>query len=170
MGDIEIRPGSDFATTLKRVKEFSPELATSLRKELRNAGGLLVQDVRAAVRGQARGERIAKQTRRGHHKAGAKVSFRDAIASATSLKIVAGTTRQGISVVTDASKMPENIRAMAKAWNKKSFRHPVFGNRDRWVNQDGRPYFGSVINEHVAEVQEAMNTALSEALEKIGGN
>jgi hypothetical protein len=53
---------------------------------------------------------------------------------------------------------------MVRAWNRPSFRHPVYGNRETWVTQTGHPYFESTILQHRVDVQLAILRALQDAI------
>jgi hypothetical protein len=74
----------------------------------------------------------------------------------------------GARIVTSASRLPSAHKGLLNVYNKKSFRHPVFGDKDVWVAQEGRPYFGSVIlkamNDAVAnEIFSAIDDAVKAA-------
>ena len=49
---------------------------------------------------------------------------------------------------------------------RKKWRHPVFG-QDVWVNETGRPYFGSVISSHRNKVTAAVQTAMETAVKSL---
>lgn len=160
---VEVDP-RQFAATLRAIKEFSPALATATRKRLRLAGADTVKAVQAEV--LAGGRTVTWRVgSKGKTKTG-NIGLRAGIANGTKMAIVAGKTRQGVSIKTDSSRLGPGQAAMVKAWNKPSFRHPVFDS-GAWVSQAGRPYFGSVINKHKQDFADAVNAALADAVREM---
>jgi hypothetical protein len=136
-----------FAELLAATKAFSPKLATRLRKRLRDAGQSTITDIRGV---------LSESTPAGNSTPG---PVRTALAAGTKVSIRAGKSAQGVRIVTRDRANP----VMAKAYNKRSWRHPVFGDRENWVTEGGRPYFGAVISRHQREFQDAVVVALNEA-------
>jgi hypothetical protein len=69
-----------------------------------------------------------------------------------------------VKITANANKMPSGMGPMVKAYNtSKAFRHPVFGDEDRWAYQAGRPYFGAVAFDPVR--RKAMLAAIKKALD-----
>jgi hypothetical protein len=58
---------------------------------------------------------------------------------------------------------------MLKALNTASFRHPLFGDKEHWYDQPGRPYFGAVLKRHQPEMVKAIESALDDAVKALGG-
>ena len=53
---------------------------------------------------------------------------------------------------------------MLRLYNKPSWRHPVFGNREAaWETQSGNPYFRNVLDKHVDSLGRAIDRAMDEA-------
>lgn len=151
----------NFHRVLSAAKEFDAALYAGLRRELRDAAKPLVEDIQANIR-------LIPSSGR------TRWGMRDALAKGTRASIVSGgkTGRMaGIRIVTKPKPVPYATKSGAKlhtfptaAFNTKSgrFRHPVFG-ADRWVEQAGRPYFGSVIYGHRQQVAERIAAVLAEA-------
>lgn len=158
--EIKLNP-AQLAATLKAVKAFSPALATATRKRLRGVGAEIVSAMQVAVMGATGAGPKRLRGKQAPH------SMRRGIAAGTKMVIVAGTTRQGISIVTSSAKLPPGKFAMVKAWNKPTFRHPVFGDRSTFVQQPGRPYFGSVAMAKKSKVAAAMQQVLDDAIREI---
>lgn len=144
---------AELSRLLKDVKAFNKELATATRKRLRTAGEAGVKDVQ-------------RHLRSGPSKQGKHV-LREGLAKGTKTSIRGGSKTAGVSIVTTGVKLSAAKQAMTRAYNKRSFRHPVGGNRDVWVNQRGRPYFGAVLDEHKPDMQRAMEQALRDAADTI---
>ena len=61
-----------------------------------------------------------------------------------------------------------NIKS-ASAASSGRFRHPVYGNRDRWVNQDMHPFLAPAVKKNEALIQREVTAALNDALRVLGG-
>ena len=59
---------------------------------------------------------------------------------------------------------------MVKVYNMPTFRHPLYGNRQVWVQQKGRPYFNAAILPLQAQMQDRIYFAIDEALRSIGAH
>lgn len=158
----------------KRLRQAGrKDLRSSLRKKISDAGRPVLDDVKTAVRtipvtshgggtAQRRRYNVGRATtERAKRSAGRRgAGLRSTIASATKLQI----TAKGVRFVVQSSKLPENQRSLPRHLDsEKGWRHPVFGNRDNWVAQKGRPYFASTIKKKAP----AFRRAIVEAMEKI---
>jgi hypothetical protein len=151
--EVEVRlDPKDLGRLLREAKEFAPELAKATRKRLRDVAGEGVTDVRRRLMG-----------RTFHHDTG----LASGLAAGTKVSIRTGANTAGVSIVTTGTKLPAGKQPMVRAYNKRTFRHPVFGNRNVWVTQRGRPYFGAVLDERKSSMLQAMEAALREAAETI---
>ena len=75
----------------------------------------------------------------------------------------------GAKITTGSSKLAAENKGLLNVYNKKTFRHPVFGDKENWVEQQGRPYFGSVIQKALDRaLVEEVRAALDEAATAIG--
>lgn len=61
-----------------------------------------------------------------------------------------------------------HARPFEGAAGKPRFRHPVFGNRDRWVNQATRPYLLPAIRSRQTSVARRMRIAVERAVARHG--
>ena len=143
------------------TRDFDRKLYAQLRKALREAGRPIVDDVKAEIM------RIPSS---GKYRGG----VRAALAAGTSVAIGASSEKSaGIRIKTSPRRLPANKRALAKAFNKDSFRHPVYArawlrrNRQKWVSQPGRPYFGEVIAKHYPDVQDRLAQAFLDAVDTL---
>ena len=76
----------------------------------------------------------------------------------------------GIEIVASGSGLDDKRKILVKRWNrKKGFRHPVYGNRENWVAQEGRQYFGKVIIEHRKDARVHVLAAMREAEKSLEG-
>ena len=147
---------SEFTTLMRDAKAFDRDLGLRMRREIRNAAKPIVADVkRKVLEDPPGGGRVT-------------VGTREAIARGVALKISTATKGGGVTVAASGRHLPTDRKAMLRAYNSDSFRHPVYGNRKRWVRQQGNPFFRSVIAEHGVQLRIAVQKALFEAAEALG--
>lgn len=143
-----------FGRMVTDIKGFDKKLYSNLRKELRRAGESAVLAVRDRVlSGEAKTD----------------TGLRRGIAAGTKVSISGSVSRGGVSIKTTGNRLPPDKRAMVKAYNKSSFRHPVFGDPQVWLVQTGRPYFGHVLDDKKPEMEAAVRKALYDAVSSIRG-
>lgn len=96
---------------------------------------------------------------------------RMAAATGTKTEIRGGMLAQRqstVAVLIDANKMPPGQRTLPRHMERaKGWRHPVYGNREKWVRQPGHPYFYSTLDAFrpfwSAAVKAAMDATMREA-------
>jgi hypothetical protein len=144
----------DFAA---RLDTFEGKLKTQLRRRIKEAGQLAVDAIRVKLAEPSPAD--GPDTGEG----------RRALAAATSIAVSFTKTGAGVRVVTSSRRLsPEHV-ALLKTYNLKESRHPLFGNRNVWIRQKGRPYFGAAIAPEMRkELAGKMRLALADAAEKIG--
>ena len=145
----------DFHRLFVATKDADAVLYRGLRKALREAAGPMVAGIRAQI------DLIPSS--------GKSTGVRAALKAKTRASISTSARSAGVRIVTSPRRLPPGKRVLAKSLNKAAFRHPVFGNREEWVNQSGRPYFGATINAHTEETRrrvQAVMEDMSETLRK----
>jgi hypothetical protein len=156
---------TEFSRVFRMAKEFDKELVKRIRRNIREAAKPAVAEVKREVQKTPRsgGKRSAKVrvVRRGQERT---TNLRAALAAGTSLRITARARGGTVTITTDARRLPPDRAPMVRAYNKRSFRHPVFGDTERWVAQKGTPYFGPVILRHEKSLHAAVEAALAEAI------
>jgi hypothetical protein len=151
--EIRLDPAS-FGRLMRAARAYDAELAKAVRKRLRVAANEGVKDVKQRL-----------LSRPFHTDAGLAAG----LAAGTRVSIKTGIKTGGVSIVTTGSRLPAGKQAMVRAYDKPSFRHPVFGNRDVWVTQAGRPYFGAVLDERKPAMRAAVEQALADAAATLEG-
>lgn len=150
----------------QELDSYDKELARELRRRIKNAGQVAAEKVKATLRLPSPG---------GGDDSG---EGRAALIAATRLSVSFGKSAAGAKIVTGSSRLSAANKGLLNVYNKKTFRHPVYGNRKVFVPQQGRPYFGSAImsvvnKEILAEIQAAIDDSLAEVgrrkLESKGG-
>lgn len=110
------------------------EIKKRFRKELRAAARPLVPKVRASIRSIPSSRSYSPNGLRG------------ALSKATRLEVKTAGRYAGVAIRVDGRKMPSHMKSLpSMVEGKKRWRHPVFGNREVWVNQPKHPYFYDVL-------------------------
>jgi hypothetical protein len=152
-GAIDFDIKSNLRGLLTDLKEFDPQLATVVRKQLRAAGDDAIKAMGDILDAEGKGgvvtgfTRITGRDSRGRMRLNQrdKVITREAnrsrsrgtreeIKRGLKLKVTAGTSRTTVRLATTKG----DLRG---AMNRRSWRHPSFGGRGPWVEQPGSRYF-----------------------------
>lgn len=135
------------------------DLRKKLRDQIKKAGRPVVAEVRTAIStlqvtsggaisGRVRGRAQQRQP-----------GLRRAIAAATKLEI----TVNGVRVVVRKNALPEDQQSLPRNLDKATgWRHPVFGNTDRWVSQRGGPWFAVTIHRSAPTFRRAIVQAMDD--------
>jgi len=79
--------------------------------------------------------------------------LRATIAGAISIAVRTG-GNPGARVWVDRGKLPHDLRNMASVINTGKIRHPVFGNRSRWAQQNATPlWWDKTVRAHAGRMQ-----------------
>lgn len=95
-----------------------------------------------------------------------RASWSERIPAAIKLKLSLSQSRPGVRLVTDAAAAP-HARPLEDA-NGAGLRHPVFGNRDVWVQQRTRPFFFPAVKAGSAQVVAESTAAVVAATRAAG--
>lgn len=181
---------AELSNLLKAAKDFDAKLSRDLRRAIHDSGNEIVDGMKEvldepppAKLGRARYGTKTYRSKNGKKykrrviksfdaREGGRVrsrGMRESIKGSltTSIRTRKSESRGSVSsvkITANANKMPPGMAPMVKAYNtSKAFRHPVFGNKDRWAYQAGRPYFGAVAFDPVR--RKAMLAAIKKALD-----
>jgi hypothetical protein len=125
----------------------------NLAKQLRTADARLYRAAQRSIR--AVGDEVAERARRNAE-------------WSTRIPPTVTTRASGVtSVIVRAggAQAPE-AKPLEHAGAEGTFRHPVFGNRQVWVDQPARPFLHPAALEHLQEDAEAVAAALSAEVER----
>lgn len=144
MADKPIIDRSEFLAFYKAVGEVSPEIQKAMRKRLNAAGRPIVAQVKqAALQIPSKVEKGKDQP----DKYTDLFSLRRAIAQSVKGRF-SGTGKGGVYSIrvstTDfmaISGRPRTIPYYLEG-RKRRWRHPVFGNKENWVDQEAHPFLG----------------------------
>lgn len=185
--EVIVRPNINIRAFFADLEAFDPALAKAIRRRLRTAGQGLIAHMKEVldepppglVSGVTKETRVTafKSSRRregkiftkreyvtdvkGTGSRGRHVGARDAIKAKLRTQVSTSKTRPGVRIVGSGAPF-------ARSYNTLRFRHPVFGNRAKWIEQAGRPYFSHVIEMHRRELEEQVWNAIDDGLEAMG--
>lgn len=89
------------------------------------------------------------------------------IPAATRLKIAFGKKTAGVSIVVGAKRAP-HARPFEHGGQPGDFRHPVFGNRRKWVAQRARPFLAPAARGQINNVKEELREAVMTVVRENG--
>lgn len=180
--DFQLR--SNLRGVLSDLKEIDPKLATATRRKLRQSGDDALEEMRKVLAEPSPGVvtrviKTAGRDSRGRRRMLATgVETREAdrtrsrgaragVARGLKTRVVTGKTRQTIRITGSGD-------AFARSYNLLRWRHPIRFNPETttasqvpWVEQGGRPYFGTVVARRQREIFRRIDDALGEALDTI---
>ena len=151
----------DFRELFARSSQVEPKLRTALRRRIRDAAKGVAEDVKAEA--LQPGEGVGTKDYAYAAGRGRSTGLRRGIAAAVRVGILTGNARSGVRITTNAP--------LAGAWQaRRGWRHPVFGDRDAWVQQRGRPdYFYGTVWDGRDQVKSAVESAMQEAADSLKG-
>jgi len=154
--------GKDGAAVRKVLtKTIRAKLARIVAEQKREALNMQVKGTRG--KGAARREQFhthrAKRARRGGY------GLRNAVSRGIVSKVTYSGYKVGARISVSSAQLPQSQRRLPRRLNsRRGWRHPVWGNRDRWVQQHGEPYFDNPINRHRDEVRREVYAAVNEVM------
>lgn len=98
-----------------------------------------------------------------------RASYSDRIPGAISMTVSFAARRGGVTIRVNSRRAP-NARVLERGNDgsrSDTFRHPVFGNRDRWVSQATRPFFFPAVKAGRPQLQKNIADAVQASLRKV---
>lgn len=146
----------DLSSRLKKAGRG--DLQKKLRRRIREAGQPAVRDLRAA----ALGIRVSS-SKGGTARPDRSTGLRGRLSAAVGVS----QTRRGIRIRVSARRMGEYGASLARYSDAEirryqRWRHPVFGQREVWVEQRGDPWFFVTIRRHRAKFRRAVFKAMDD--------
>ena len=171
MANFEIRPTNDLREVAKELRTVAD--GKTLRKEL--TGGIR-DAVRPVVRlAQAAYRAIPDGPARPSRSRAEQGDLTSLLAKATRMEVRTSGKLAGVRVRVDGRKMPSGMRSLPGlaegegGVDKRAgrWRHPVFGDRDTWVQQPTFPTFYRTVEPHRVWVSRAIDRVLEDVKRKI---
>ncbi|GIH27612.1 hypothetical protein Aph01nite_59220 [Acrocarpospora phusangensis] len=184
MGDpIYIAGTEELVALARRLKETGQkELHKELGKAVRKVSTPIVGDLKQAVKAipvtgsrgrgsRARAEfdldRMKKLTEKNALRAASRAGLRDTIARAIRSDLKLSGRSPGVKISVKSQMLPQDQRSLPKKLDSPNgWRHPVFGNRENWVNQNGRPWWMTTIKPHADKARDEILDAARQVVER----
>jgi hypothetical protein len=150
-GPFELRTSRDLTRITRELRRMDDkELLKRFRSELRTAAKPLVPAVRASIRAIPSKRPYTAQGLRGR------------LSKATTLQVKTAGKQASVVIRVDGRKMPPRAKAVQSylEGKKPRWRHPVYGNRDVWVQQPPKPYFYKVMRTAGPLTRRAVNRVM----------
>lgn len=166
IGDLVIRTAGaeEFRAVRRALREAGDPgkgLRRQLNKQIRQAADA---QVLPALRGAALSLPDVSSARRRDG-----TSIRTLIAKAVQVT----TTDRGVKIIVNRRKLPKGSDMLPHAFEKGSWRHPVFANPNRsrsdwrWVVQKGKPWFRPTILRYEPAFRRAVLTAMEDTIRQL---
>lgn len=144
----------------KRLRGADRELQKDLRKRIRVAG----QPALAAVRSAAGGVDMTSDPSAGG--TARSSGLRGRLAAATRMSV----TASGVRFQVQEKRVDPRYGATLTAGSEgTAWRHPVYGNRNAWVRQQGSPWFYPTLRSETPSFRRAVEQAVRDTLKTIEG-
>ncbi|MFJ8555312.1 hypothetical protein [Streptomyces sp. NPDC093676] len=137
----------------------------SMHRRIRRAAEPLRDDLQDAIRGldirsQGRTGRPGGPSPNGR-------PLRETIAAAIRISVRTG-SNPGATVWIDKGRLPPDMKNVPAQLNSGRLRHPVFGNRRRWVNQYASPpWWDSTVRQHQARMEQEVARVLDDVRRRL---
>ncbi|WP_406056223.1 hypothetical protein OG462_09070 [Streptomyces sp. NBC_01077] len=138
-----------------------PRLAQNFTRRIRRAAEPLYTDLQDSIRSTTIQSPGRGQGSRGGSSPTTR-PLRESIAGAIRLSVRAS-ANPGARLWVDKSRLPSDLRNMAATINSGRIRHPVYGNRRRWVTQTASPpWWDSVVTRHQPRMRAEVERVLGD--------
>lgn len=172
-------PGAEFRRAVEKLRKGPAAIRRDLNKAIRAATAPAERELKAAVlaidsQGKAGGGRAQRSGYlAGRSKSGrlpAHTGLRKNIARGVTRKITYRGFSTGVRIRAAGTYLPEDQRVLIRKTNSgKKFRHPIMGNRERWVDQSFSPagWFDRTMKKYGPEAIRKIDAAARDALRKL---
>jgi hypothetical protein len=164
VADGMIRDTGDLKRLIKDLagQADGKQLRQEFNREVRDVLRPVVDEVKTAYRAAPSQQGSAR--RRGG-------SLRGALAKAATMQVRTTGKQAGVSVGVRGKRMPSGMRSLPRyvEATKPRWRHPVYGDRDVWVDQAAWPTATPVVEAHEPRVVAAVNRAADKVRRKLEG-
>lgn len=170
----------DLRSLFADLKAVSPKITTNLRRDLRDTGSDIIAAQRRILTGSLPGPirkvssgykmvyprgrkpylRIVNTYETGEGSEGGVDDLRSKIRAGLKTRITSTAKRSSIQIQTTGPK--NDGYNMAKVWQSKRFRHPIFGLG--WMDQQGQPFFWKPAYDGTEDMQRKVQSILDTAV------
>lgn len=169
---ITIRDAGDLrriASELRQVaggKELRKELTGGIRNALKPVAAKAKAAYKGLPEGRSRGSRSREELG----------DLKDLLAKAVRLEVRTSGRQAGVRIRVDGRRMPSGLKSLPRLAEGEGhavdsrggrWRHPVFGDRETWVQQPTFPVFYRTVEPHRDEVGRAIDEVLDAVKRKL---
>lgn len=169
VGSVQISGTGQLLELSRRLRTAGgPRLKANFARRIRRAGEPLKNDLQQTIRNLP----INAEPRRAGKRGGPSPTtrpLRATVADAVRLSVRTGAS-PGARVWIDRSALPSDLRNMPWVMNSANgrIRHPVFGNKKRWVNQWTTPlWWDKTVRAHTPRMQAEVSRVLDDVRRQI---
>ncbi|MFE9098488.1 hypothetical protein [Streptomyces sp. NPDC007264] len=164
--DVRILGTGSLLELSRRLRAAGGEnIRQSMHRRIRRAAEPLRDDLQSAIRGlnirsQGRSTRPGGPSPNGR-------PLRETIAAAIRISVRTGAS-PGATVWIDKGRMPPDLKNVPTQLNQGRLRHPVFGNKRRWVNQYASPpWWDSTVRRHQPRMEREVARILDDVRRRL---
>lgn len=159
---VQILGTGQLITLNRRLKAAGgPRLKANFARRIRRAAEPMEDDLQTAIRTVP----IASQGRKSGSRGGPSPTtrpLRATIAGAIRISVRTG-GNPGARVWVDKALLPRDLRNMAEKINEGRIRHPVFGNKRRWAQQNATPlWWDKTVRRHMPRMEREVARVLDD--------
>ncbi|KAA6211775.1 hypothetical protein [Streptomyces filamentosus] len=160
VGNVQITGTGQLIDLSRRLRAAGgPRLRANFARRIRRAAEPMHADLQSAIRN------VNITPGRGPRTGGPSPTtrpLRATIAEAIRISVRTG-ANPGARVWVDKSLLPSDLRNMASVINEGRIRHPVYGNRRKWVTQwASPPWWDTTVNRHTPRMRAEVERVLGD--------
>lgn len=141
-----------------------PPVRAAMTRRIRRAAEPLRNDLQRTVRG------LSIRSQGGSGRSGPSPTtrpLRATIAAAIRISVRTGGS-PGARIWIDRAALPPDMRSLPKHLNNNTLRHPVFGNRSRWVKQTTTPlWWEQTVRQHRPRMEREIERILRDVRQRL---
>lgn len=176
----------DYAVFAAKVKNADKAIYKAMRKAINDETKKVVREVRQAALNLPSSGAAEADTYSAKKMGAFGVGLRTALAASVESKIISRASKNlfGVRIRVSGTrfrelsgtykgnkprrprKLPRYVEGLGRKFQR--WRHPVYGDRETWVQQSAKPFLMPTANKHRLAVREAVRQAFKEAARQVG--
>lgn len=167
MRDVRLLNTGSLLELQRRLRAAGNEnIRSSMQRRIRHAAEPLKDELQTTIRELA----IASQPRRTRPGGSSPTTrpMRATIAEAIRISVRTTAGGAGARVWIDRGRLPADLKGMPAAINEGRIRHPVYGNRRRWVQQDAAPlWWDRTVRAHTPRIEREVGRVMDDVRRRL---